>query len=143
MSIEKIKKWIVFSFLIFFIIYGLFESYNLILGPKINILEPKNGANFLEPIITIKGNAKNISFISINDRQIYVDKSGYFEDKILLLPGYNIISVKAKDRFGKNIEKRLQLFLEKDDFLNASSSLENLSASSTENLASSTKEKQN
>lgn len=113
MNRDKLKKWIIGAFLIFFIGYGLFESYKIVSGPKINILEPKNGEYFETPLIAVKGVAKHISFISLNDRPIFIDKEGTFSEKLILLPGYNIMSLKAKDRFGKTIEKKMEFFLKR------------------------------
>lgn len=111
MSRESIKKWVLILFLSFFLLYGLYESYKLLSGPKLNILEPQNGAVFEKNLIDVKGTAKNVAFLSLNDRPIFVDKQGNFNEKILLLPGYNIMTLKGEDRFKKKVEKQMQFFL--------------------------------
>ena len=110
---ERLKKWIIGIFLIFFIVYGLFESYKIISGPKISITNLKNGEYFESPLIEVKGVARHISFISLNDRPIFIDKEGAFFEKLILLPGYNIMSLKAKDRFGKAIEEKMEFYLKR------------------------------
>ncbi len=111
MSRENIKKWVLILFLSFFLLYGLYESYKLLSGPKIVILEPQNGAAFEKNLIDIKGTAKNVAFLNLNDRPIFVDKQGNFSEKILLLSGYNIMTLKGEDRFKKKVEKQMQFFL--------------------------------
>lgn len=111
MSRENIKKWVLILFLSFFILYGLYESYKLLAGPKLIVLEPQNGATFEKNLIDVRGTAKNVSFITLNDRPIFVDKQGNFYEKILLLPGYNIMTLKGEDRFKKKVEKQMQFFL--------------------------------
>ena len=93
------------------IVYSLFQAHKLISGPIIDIYSPQNGATYNSPLIEIDGKARNISSINLNGRKIFTDKEGYFAEKLLLSPGYNIIELDAKDKFGKSTEKRLELIL--------------------------------
>lgn len=100
------------SFIFFMVIifgYALFQARNIISGPVIKIHAPVNGASVEHSLINIEGTAKNISRISMNDRQIFTDEEGEFNEKLLLSYGYNIITIKAKDRFGRDTEKTLEL----------------------------------
>ena len=45
----------------------------------------------------------------MNDRKIFIDQQGNFKEKILLSYGYNIITMKANDKFGRNTKKKLEL----------------------------------
>lgn len=89
--------------------YGYFQSREFLLGPRLYVLEPKNGSVVGEPAVTISGTARNVSRISLNDNQIFTDRNGVFREKLLLLPGYNILTLKAEDRFGKKTKKILEL----------------------------------
>jgi hypothetical protein len=91
--------------------YSYFEARNLIIGPVISFISPQDGTSTTNPLTEIKGQVKNISFISLNDKQIFTDKNGLFDEKLLLSPGYNIIKLSVKDRFGRQKEKFLQLNL--------------------------------
>lgn len=90
--------------------YSYLQSEEYLNGPKIVISSPTNGDTMLKPLIQIDGNAKNISQISLNDASIFVDSKGDFHQRTLLLPGYNILTVKAQDKFGKKVEKSIELF---------------------------------
>lgn len=61
-------------------------------------------------IFIIKGKAKNISFLSLNEKPMFVDTEGLFEEKLLLSPGSNIIEIRAKDRFKKEILKVVRVY---------------------------------
>jgi hypothetical protein len=89
--------------------YALFEARGIIIGPTIEITGPKNGEGFDESLTTIEGHAKHVSFISLNDHPITVNESGYFREKLLLSPGYNIIKLKVVDRFGRERTSFLEL----------------------------------
>lgn len=103
----------VLLFLLFFIIasYSLFQAQKLIKGPQINVFSPLNGATYKQTLIEVEGTAKNVAYLNMNDKQIYTDKNGYFKEKILLSPGYNIIKLDARDKFKKYAEKRLEIIL--------------------------------
>ena len=81
--------------------YGCFEARHLISGPEVSIVFPKDGETLTSDYIEIKGTAQNISYISLNDRQIHIDKEGNFKEPLLLSPGYNKETIAARDKFGR------------------------------------------
>ncbi len=94
--------------LILFIIvagYSYYEMRNFLAGPKIEIISPKDGELKNQSLINIKGTAKNISKLFLNDRQIFTDEKGVFNEELLLSLGYNIIEIKAEDKFNREIKK--------------------------------------
>jgi hypothetical protein len=112
--------------------YGFFQARDIITGPKITILSPKNGENLPNPLVTITGLATNINRISLNDRQIFVDKSGNFSEKLLVPAGYTIIKIEVQDKFGRTIKKLIELNYTASP--NTSSSVATSSATSTQNI---------
>ena len=105
--------------------YGLFQARNLINGPEINISSPKNGDSVVDPLVIVSGSTFNITHITLNDRQIFVDKQGKFIEKLLVPPGYTIIKLAAQDKFGRVTQKLVEL-----NYTGASST----SATSTQNI---------
>jgi hypothetical protein len=89
--------------------YSIFQAQKILGGPKINILSPINGATYTTALIEIKGVAKNVSTLTLNDRILYTDKIGNFSDTLLLNEGYNIIKLEAKDKFGAQTQKRIEI----------------------------------
>ncbi|MBX4200181.1 hypothetical protein KW790_01855 [Candidatus Parcubacteria bacterium] len=96
-------------FFVLITIYGLFQARFLILGPQLQIAFPKDGENVADPLLTIRGQALNTTFISLNDRPIFVDQSGYFSEKLIAPGGPSIIKFKARDRFGRETEKIIHI----------------------------------
>ena len=133
---RKLAVILAVIFLLSFLIYTGFEAEKLIFGPQISLISPKDG-DTLEGLgsLSVVGTTKNVSFLSLDGRQIFTDINGNFNESLVLLPGYNIITLSAKGRYGKEISKKLQLYLVKElknTFVGISS------ATTTENLASST-----
>jgi len=112
-NIKKIVKIAGFSvFFLLIILYAFFRSKDLIFGVKIRNINIKNDMTVTSNILEITGVAKNAIFLSLDGREISVDQKGDFDETIALLPGYNIINIKAKDKFGNVDEKNYQLIYE-------------------------------
>ena len=60
-------------------------------------------------LATVVGKAENANFITLNGREIYIDKDGSFKESIALIPGVSVVTIKAKDKFGNNKEKKFQI----------------------------------
>lgn len=107
---KKIVKIGALSILFLLIaIFVFFNSRNIIFGIKIRNVNIVDNQKFTGSILKITGNAKNALFISLNDREISVDQKGNFEETIALLPGYNVIEISAKDKFGNSDEKNYKV----------------------------------
>ena len=109
-SVKKILQISGLSvFFILIIIYALFVSKDLIFGVKIKNVNLVDGATVTESVIKINGNAKNAIKLTLDGREISVDQQGNFSETIALLPGYNIINIKAQDKFGYVDEKNYHI----------------------------------
>jgi len=112
--IHYLKLVVITSVILAIIGYVFFQGYDLIRGPVLEIDTPIDNQSFEDSLIEIQGRAQNISFIYLNENQIFVDPEGYFAEKLLLLPGYNIITMRAKDKFNREVTRGLHLILIND-----------------------------
>jgi Glucodextranase, domain B len=109
-NIKKIVKMGSLSiFFILIIIYAFFISKDLIFGVKIRNVNLSDGATVPENVIKLTGSARNAIKLTLDGREISVDQQGNFNETIALLPGYNIINIKAQDKFGYIDEKNYKL----------------------------------
>ncbi|MCK4918188.1 MAG: hypothetical protein KAS02_00165 [Candidatus Pacebacteria bacterium] len=106
---NKIGIYFFIIILLITVVYTYYQTRSFIKGPVLEIEAPLNGSLLTTNSITIKGYTENISYISINNRQTFVDENGYLNERLLLSPGYNIIKVSAKDKYQREIEKKLEL----------------------------------
>lgn len=88
--------------------YSLFQAREMIEGPKVVVDTPQNGSTLTDPLLVLKGHASNISAISLNGRDIYINDAGQWSEQVLLAEGYNTIMIEAQNKFGKRIEQRLE-----------------------------------
>ena len=107
---KKIIKIASLSFLlIFIVVYAFFRSKDLVLGVKIKDVNIEDGAKMEDSVLKITGNAKNALELKLNNREISINQQGDFEETIALLPGFNLVNIKARDEFGNNDEKNYKL----------------------------------
>ena len=97
------------TFFLLIVIYAIFRSHDLILGVKIKNVNIQDGASQEDTVLQITGNAKNATNLTLNGREISIDEEGRFNETIALLLGYNIINIKAEDKFGYIDEKNFRL----------------------------------
>jgi hypothetical protein len=107
---RKLLKIITISIvLLCFFGYTAYEIQKVLFGPQIKVTAPLNGSLVSSSSVEIIGIAKNIKDISLDDRKIFIDEQGNFKEELLLSYGYNAISIKAEDKFGRKTEKIIEV----------------------------------
>ena len=105
------RQWAATILGILFVLYVLFQARFLILGPRVYIDSPSDAHEATSPLITISGRGKNVAWIELNGRQIFTDENGFWSEKLLLSPGTSIMTVWAKDRFGREDTAQIRVIL--------------------------------
>ena len=85
--------------------YGYARAHDLIAGTKIVILEPRPMETTTKQILTIRGEVGPITHLKINGDQVLVGEDGHFELKLLLATGFNLLEVRATDKFNREVKK--------------------------------------
>jgi hypothetical protein len=95
----------------FFIIvgYASYQMHGIASGPALKIEAPLPATTVHSPLVTVSGQAKRIAHIYLNNSQIFTDEEGNFKEKLLLAPGYNILKLAVTDKFGRYVEKKLEV----------------------------------
>ena len=83
----------------------------MIYGPELVIFSPKDNLQVTSSVLDISGTAKKISMLSVNGRTIMITPDNLFTDKLLLLPGYNRIEIKAQNKFNQEKIEILNIVL--------------------------------
>lgn len=89
--------------------YGYFQARAFLDGPIIILNSPLEGKPLEGALFTVSGTIHNAAFISLDGRQIYTTESGFFREQLLAPLGYTVVTLKARDRFGHNAEKEIEL----------------------------------
>ena len=107
---KNIKWWLGFtSCMVLFLFIGVFSYFKMsfiLNGVQIQAsIEHNDGTS----LATVTGNADNAVHLSLNGREIYIDKDGSFKEPMILIPGFSVITINATDKFGKSKEKKFQM----------------------------------
>lgn len=97
------------AFFLASLLYGLYSARALVAGPRIYLLTPRDGDVVSEALVPVEGRAEHISRIALNGRTIFLDDGGVFKEKLLLAYGYNILTIRAYDRFGREEVETLHI----------------------------------
>lgn len=102
-------------FILVIVVYAYFKTKDLIYGTGIQINGIENGSVFDKPFVDFKGQMKNAVLLTINDFPVFINQEGMFDEPIILHAGYNLVTVKSKDKFGKEMEKKYELVYNQAD----------------------------
>ncbi|MBI3630745.1 MAG: helix-turn-helix domain-containing protein [Candidatus Sungbacteria bacterium] len=70
-------------------------------SPPLLLEEPSDGAVVRQPGIVVRGRTEKESKLTINGRELTIDASGGFGERLELQPGLNRLEFLAENRFGK------------------------------------------
>ena len=99
------KSLVIGLLVLTFISYAGFQGRFIILGPRVEITSHEDGEVVENSLVVLEGWAKNISWISLNDRQIFTDEDGQWSEEFVVSEGTNIVTVKVKGKMREEIGK--------------------------------------
>jgi len=127
---------------LFLIGYIAFNSRFLLRGPDIAMAGMEDTESKIvtdNKNFSLSGVISHSSFISINNRPIFIDEAGNFTEKLLLSNGASIIDIYARDKFGKEVRKKIDVVYTGEDQSYTLSALDiatsSMSSSTTDTVA--------
>lgn len=106
---KTLKITILSVFFLLIIGFAFINSIGLLFGVKIKNVNIVDGSKMTSNVLDVTGNTRNAKNVTLNGREISIDKAGNFNETIILHSGYNVITITAKDKFGNMDEKNYQL----------------------------------
>ena len=95
--------------------FAFFNSKDLIFGVKIKNVDLVDNMKVSGSILKVTGVAKNAIKLTLDGREISIDEAGNFDETIILSLGYNLVNIKAEDKFGHLDEKNYKLIYVAED----------------------------
>ena len=97
----RILRWAVVGVILaLFIWYVAFQARFVIAGPSITLTDEPTILQH-DQIVTILGKVEHVTSVTLNGRAIFIDNDGNFSESLVLENGYTIMTLAAKDRFGR------------------------------------------
>lgn len=106
---------IVFLVILIVLVYLGFQYSSFFLGPKLEVIEPQDGAVVSTNKIVVKGKTNPYATILVEDESVRVELDGTFEKDVFVFTGKKEIPVISKNRFGKSTEKIIHITVESAD----------------------------
>ena len=111
----SLKFWLKIGLLtilfVVILVYSYYKTKDLFRGIKLTTIGIEDGKTVSNSLLELQGKARNAVYLSVNDREIFINTEGVFNDSLILSPGYNIITIKAQDKFGKEKEEVFRVIL--------------------------------
>lgn len=97
--------------LVVIVIFGYiaFQYGSFFLGPRLEVLTPKDHSLVRNNIVEVSGKTDPYATVLINNEESYVQLDGTFKKTLYLFEGQRQITIDAKNRNGKNTRKILQV----------------------------------
>lgn len=109
-NIKKLLGISLFAGLFMFIIgYSIFQTKAISRGVALRIDNIVDGAVFSGEILTLAGTAQHATHLSVNGMEIVIDEKNVFSEELVLSEGYNIITLEARDKFGKTTKETFRV----------------------------------
>ncbi len=103
---KRLVRWISIILLIALIGgYGIWRSRDLLFGIRLSVTGITDGMTATSEVLNLSGTAKHANSLSLDGRTVPLTESGTWQDTILLLPGSNVITIAATDKFQRTIFK--------------------------------------
>jgi cytoskeletal protein RodZ len=87
-------------FLLLILGYLLFQYRFVYLSPKLIVTSPKQESTVSQEV-TVTGQTDSSATVTVNNEPVFVDNNGEFSKKITLFSGKTFITIRAKNRLGK------------------------------------------
>ncbi len=98
------KRISLIVFVLFLILVGLYfyrEIGFLTKAPALEISQPPTDITIKQETFEIIGTTDPSAYLTVNDKEVYINKEGNFKTEVNLLEGVNTITIQAKNRFDK------------------------------------------
>ncbi len=82
--------------------YAVWQGRHIITGPDLTVTSEPEVVQ-TGRVVFISGVAENVTALSLNGRPIVTDQDGNFTEGVVLENGYSMVSLDARDRFGRQV----------------------------------------
>jgi hypothetical protein len=89
--------------------YALWRSFAYAQGPHITLSQPTNYASITSTTTHVIGRVERANTITLNGKAITIDEQGNFDETIVVFPGTNVLTLVARDQFGRSVETHIRL----------------------------------
>lgn len=101
---KRITSVVFILFLILVALYFWREISFLTKAPALEVSQPPIDITVTQKTFEVIGKTDSSAYLTVNGKEVYIDKEGNFKTEVSLSQGLNIIKIEAKNRFNKTNE---------------------------------------
>ena len=106
------RGFVVLLVVVIVAVYIFFQYSSLIFAPRLEIIAPRNGLVTGNNVIDVRGKTDPYAAVYIENDEVYVGLDGTFKKSVYEFTGDNKITIVAKNRFGKESRKVINVKVE-------------------------------
>ena len=91
--------------------YGLVEARPIIVGPSLSISSPAENASIPGGIVTVAGHVARTVALTLDGAPVLPEENGSFSSTLTLPSGGSILTLTARDRFGRSVTKTRTIYV--------------------------------
>lgn len=110
---RMIRLSVILAVLLAALWYVAFQARFMIEGPMVT-LTPEPQTVSKDRVVVLTGKTENITSLTVNGRPIATDPEGNFNESVILENGYTIMSIDARDRYGRSVHIERPLVYQPD-----------------------------
>ncbi len=111
---KKILRWLGIVLLFVVIVgYAVFRSRDLLFGIQFTVNGLTDGMTVDSSILELKGDARHANEIRVDNQPIPLSEAGSWHDSLILMEGYNVVTIRATDKFGRTITHEYRVYYKK------------------------------
>ncbi|MFI5265603.1 MAG: helix-turn-helix domain-containing protein [Candidatus Levyibacteriota bacterium] len=103
------RSYLILGVTIVVLCYIMYQFSFLFVGPKLTLSSPENGSVVSANTVMVAGKTDPYATVTVNTEDVYVDLSGSFKTTLYVYSGNNTVTVLAKNRYGKETKKEVQI----------------------------------
>lgn len=103
------RSYLILGIILVVLSYVIYQFSFLFIGPKLSIISPKNGTVIYSNIVVVAGKTDPYATVTVDTEDVYVDLSGAFKKTLYKYSGNDMVTVIAKNRYGKETKKEIEV----------------------------------
>lgn len=103
------RSYLIVGVIIVIISYVTYQFSFLFVGPKLSVVSPKNGTVVSSNIVVVAGKTDPYATVTVDTEDVYVDLSGTFKKTLYKYSGNDTVTIIAKNRYGKETKKEIEV----------------------------------
>lgn len=112
LSLRSGKSYFILFCIFVVLVYVVYQFSFLFIGPRLSLSSPTEGKIITSNTVEVSGKTDPYATVTVNKEEVYVDLTGSFFKNLYVYSGDAKIVITAKNRYGKQTQKQIDVKVE-------------------------------